>query len=615
MTGRSKDRLQAGEPSKGSAAGLSTRIVSILDADYSDFAVVACLAVYLTVGPFQHFPPPGWVDPGVYIGYFRNLDTLLSNYGDTYFVNRAPMILVGHALYKVLPLWLANAALSGVWYVGVLLALRALLRPLPPLIRKAALILYGCSPLVVATVARSYADGPAITLSMLSMAAAWRATLGVPSMRGLFIAGFCAVFAVLTQPGSAFVLVPMSLALLLADNRARLVQWFPIALGAGSLGAAFGFLAYLALGLWLTGQVDLSVLADMLVQSSQGLGLKYRESWTAWVFPTTRLFFVWSVLLAGLWTSRASTLANAPMEVQRLFKWALISACGSFALMLASDILVGTSLWQYPFYASYLLPAVYILLAAIIAVWMAEAGANDRLFVLAAALGLSTIATLAVMAATADAPPTAVVFPVLDVVCATAAIAAILAASSVRPVALIIVFLAALCPLASVSADTRHVYRGHAASFGSTYKVLNQAADEIDRATAGRRILFWYDREGFNRAVTHPTDWSTPYGQVYPFRYGPQRTNLNALDTLNAFYLWDRSRLNAQLPRLSRDDLNQIFTGVQNVSIVIISAGPNDAEKAAAALNAYGIRLRNRDNQIIVGESFSLYLNIFDPIA
>jgi hypothetical protein len=597
------------------SAPLTGALSRFANSDQADFATVALLILYMLLGPYQHFPPPGWVDPAIYIGYFRDFGGLLARYGPTYFVDRWPFVLSGRLFYAALPLRFANAALVATWYAATLLAMRALLRPsVAAATRKLTLILYGCSPLVVATVTRSYADGPAIAFLLTGMAVIWRDLTSPPSHPRMFLAGSCAVLGLLTQPGSLFAWVPMLAAIVIIE-RHHLIAWLPTALVAGVAGSGITLIAYIAVIFWMTGTTD--VFGPILAiggKITQGLALNYREPLAAWLFPTTRLWFVAVVLAVGLWTAWSGVAVRVPAMLRQLFQCALISALGSALLMVASDVMIGTAILQVPFYASYLLPATYLLLGAVVGIWTEAAPSRRRLLPLAVAVACSTIGSGFLLALTADSAPSAAIFPVLDIACVVLAAIATVATTSTQSVAPVLVLLVVILPLSSISVDTRHVFRSGTATFGDTFQVLNQAADIIDTAAGKRDLLFWFNRDDFNATINDPSDWISPNHQVYPIRFASTRLKLNALDSLNAFYLWDRSRLNAAMPMLPPEDLAQLHRIRDPISIVMVSRSQSGLVGAHAALEAAGIPVVQRASRVIAGTAFTLDLSILDVV-
>ena len=169
-----------------------------------DHAVILGLTGYLLTGPFQRHPPPGWVDPAMYLGYFLYLPDLIQRYGPTYHSNRWLFTLTGYAVYHLFSPPIANLVLVTAFYLAILYAFRALLLPFcTPGATKLALVLMGSSPLVIATVTRTYVDGLTLALTLAGLAALLRAILFAPPGKWLFVAGAAFTAAVLTQPGSA----------------------------------------------------------------------------------------------------------------------------------------------------------------------------------------------------------------------------------------------------------------------------------------------------------------------------------------------------------------------------------------------------------------------------
>lgn len=600
------------ESGRKRAVDLGHTLSEMVDADWTDFALIALMFVYISVGPFQHFPPPGWVDPGIYMGYFRNLPGLMERYGPSYFANRWPLVLLGQWLYATFPLKLADAALIAVWYGSTLLALRALLKPaLAPVPRKITLVLYGCSPLVIATVTRTYADGPAIAFLLLALAAIFVGPGKLPSNARLFVSGACAVFALLTQPVSFLALGPM-LAGLMVVNRRQLAQLTPMAFVATGCGIAIAAHVYMAVAFKVTGWSLLGPLLDAGQKALGGIGLLYRQPLFDWVFYSTRVFFVALTIAAGLWTAASRKTDTAPPGLARLFHWALISACGSAGIIIVMDVGMRTSFLQFPFCASYLLPSSYILLGSIVAIWTGDLTTRDQMVALAAALGFSTVGCLALLSATVKVEPASILFPLVVLICSVGAVFIVRNGPKLHSVLPAVGLLAALWPLASISADTREVFRGSAPSYGTTYMVLKSAADVIDATASKRTILFWFDRAGFNSAVGSHLDWSIPHNQIYPLPFKGRLINLNALDSLNAYYLWYRSQLNDVLPNLSPADLSLLRTFPRDLSIVVVSYRGADIALARTALGAAGFRLAEHDDTLIRSRALTLHLAIFD---
>ena len=66
---------------------------------------------FLLLGPFQLFPPPGWVDAGMYLGYFLDFPRKLAEFGPNYHAMRLPFALTGFLAHRILSPDFANYVL------------------------------------------------------------------------------------------------------------------------------------------------------------------------------------------------------------------------------------------------------------------------------------------------------------------------------------------------------------------------------------------------------------------------------------------------------------------------------------------------------------------------
>lgn len=601
-----------GEEARGPWAVIDRFLVS----DRMDFAVIAAVVVYVVLGPFQHFPPAGWVDSGIYIGYFRNFGWMTEQYGATYFANRWPYLFPGWLVYRLFPYWAANLVLTGVWLTALLVALRSLLRfSLPAWARKWTLVLFGCSPLAAAMVTRAYPDGAVAAIGLFGLALIWRGMVSDRRVGPTSLAGAALVIlAFLTHPGSLYMTAPIGLAMLLTVRPKNMGAWFLKAVLWGGAGVLVTMLVYLGVAYKITGIKNLPELMYAACCQNNS-GADYRWNISLWIFSSTRIHFVMLLLAAGLLTL-ASDLRDAPDRLRRLLVCGVISTSVAAALLVFSDTAMGMSLVQSPHYASYILPAAAMLLGALLAVWGRRLAPRDRAVGSVVVLGLATVGVAVMMLATARTPQTSILFPIVDVLCAAAVIG--LAIVMVRGpkklhLGIVLALVVALLPLSSIGADTRHVFRGQARSSGSTYGVLLRAAEQIDEMVGARPVLFWFDRQGFNQMLAHRTpNVRVPDGEVYPLRHRENLYELNALDTLNAFYLWDRSRLNDQLPVLSPSEADTLRNLGRPTVLVVASYRSSDLDLARAKLAEANVPFTVAKRSVIKGRWFELHLDILD---
>lgn len=582
---------------------------SVIWSDRADFALIAALIALLFIGSYQVYPPIGWVDASIYNGYFRNPHKLISSFGATYFVERWAFILIGAAFYSGLPTYIANAANITLWFGASLLAIRSILRPaLDAPFRKIVLILYGGSPLVIATITRSYPDGAAIAMLLVGMALLSRAGCARSPTGLIASAGCLFCLGILTHPGAIYAWGPL-IGGFAGINWQRGPSWMARAVGAALAGVGAMLIILMGINFLMLHTIDLwSPILATGGKVVNGLAKNYREPLGSWIFSTTRVWFVLLVVFAGIFTIGTGRLTNMAPASRQVFCWALSMALGSSIFMMTSDAILGTATLQFPFYASYLLPSTYLLVGTILPIWMPERSASTcgAAFVIAAIVGP------ACLAATYGISPTSIFYPLVVGGAVIGAAAILIALTRARPGYAAALFLLILVLLSSISVDTRHVWRGWSKSNGDTYQAVYKAADAIDLITNGRKILFWFDRPGFNESVAHPLPWSVPHRQVYPVKFAQSRTDLNALDTLAGFYLWDKSLLNATLPTLSPSDIVRLNGVKQPVSLVVISHTADDITRARSALEAAGLPIVERGRQAISAESFNLSLSVFD---
>src|ERR1700733_4953886 len=78
---------------------------------YEALLLMVVPAVFLGIARFELFPPPGWVDPEMYLGFFLNFPRALARFGPDYFSMRLPWTLMGFAAHRILAPNMANYAM------------------------------------------------------------------------------------------------------------------------------------------------------------------------------------------------------------------------------------------------------------------------------------------------------------------------------------------------------------------------------------------------------------------------------------------------------------------------------------------------------------------------
>ena len=109
--------------------------------------------------------------------------------------------------------------------------------------------------------------------------------------------------------------------------------------------------------------------------------------------------------------------------------------------------------------------------------------------------------------------------------------------------------------------------------------------------------------------------WHVPMHGTYPLTFLGQRYELNLLDTVNAFYLWDRSRLNDRFPALDQKETGRLLDLQAPASIVLLSHVQGDGLRAQAVLSEAGLDATVRDWRQISSGPIRLYIWVIDLLS
>jgi hypothetical protein len=346
---------------------------------------------------------PRWIwsgvgrDPWVYYGFFRFARIYLHDFDTLYFSSRLSVILPGYLARHLLPAGPANLALHLALYWTALFALWGVLRSLYG--QATALLTVtacGVHPAFLLSIGRNLVDGFGMTYALLGLLFLTLAARGRAWRAWQFLAG-----------GAIAALVVANL--FFALSGAFLVAYFvglgglagwrrPILRSAGWRRLVGRSAAWLALGglaalctlalvghfwgggrlLFLTATVEF--LRDFLAHPSI-----FKRPYSAWLGGAVWLVFPALVVggaLATLWRGRGSP---SPLRfVQVLY-------CAFFAAMLAVQLTQHGVTLQFDYYASMLLPFAFIALGGQLAPVVAELSPR-RVWGLALAIAVLGIA-------------------------------------------------------------------------------------------------------------------------------------------------------------------------------------------------------------------------------
>lgn len=113
---------------------------------------------------------PVSIDPWIYWGYFNNLGDMIRVFGDTYYVSRLPWIIPGYICYKLFPDLIANYILHlGFFYIAVFSLYFTVKIAIG---RRSALVvsvLMGSYVFFLGAIGRDYVDGAGIAYMLLTI--------------------------------------------------------------------------------------------------------------------------------------------------------------------------------------------------------------------------------------------------------------------------------------------------------------------------------------------------------------------------------------------------------------------------------------------------------------
>jgi len=329
------------------------------------------------------FSTSGYIDPYIYLGYFRNFEHYFTFFGDTYYGTRLPFIIPGYICYKIFPPLLANYVLHLGFYYLALFSLYFILRM--AVNRRAALltaVLMGFYPYFLAAVGWDYVDGVAIAyflLTILLMTLAVKSPRvtqttnltqnGSPALSKrhvllLFLAGMS--FAALIYTTTFMLIMIPSLVLYYLVMRPQswsiLLKSALIAVSGVILATIIlGIVNVLAGGSFLFFGPSILIAGRMLIGSNPWLipGYTWLLHVPFMVFPffifiTSLLFLI--VSLRRVKSGRFTT--NSLLQVARDNIFSLCHLL-NFVLMLILQLL-GRPSFQIPYYATYLLPTAFL---------------------------------------------------------------------------------------------------------------------------------------------------------------------------------------------------------------------------------------------------------------
>jgi hypothetical protein len=311
-----------------------------------------------------------WIDAWVSFGYFQHLAAYKRTlFPDLYYGTRLPWILPGYVAYHLFPPKTANYVLHFTFYYTAVFSLYFLLRRAVGFWNALlAAVLFGSYAHFLSSIGRDYVDGAGSTYFLLALAAAARATESRLRQVWLLVSGMAGMAMCYTNlflvsfvpfiPGLyLFMMFPGVNRKLFGVVR-DVVVW--IGGGAAILSVALGGINYLVdRNIWFYSP---SIYAFIALRSRH-------NPWVA---------HGWSWLRNALWLGipAAATLASLAYVLRDAIRGKLkLRDFRTFFVLQFLAIMAGMVAWQaigetglyYSFYASYVIPAMFLAIGCVLA--------------------------------------------------------------------------------------------------------------------------------------------------------------------------------------------------------------------------------------------------------
>ena len=536
--------------------------------------------IWILSGWFQLFQPPGWVDPGIYLGYFLGFSERISTYGANYFSMRLPFTALGASLFHLFPAeWAQKLLIVCFDSLAALAVFTIVSRRYSVAAGVFASWWLTLNPIWLASITRGYIDGPAMALLLASLALLDRRDRWAYPRLAVAAAGAFVASAAFTHP---IMVVLFCLAALadIAVSRPRMarlaIDGMLLLAGMVCATVALGFV-----GEFLGGKF-LFFLADnqAFTRSLDGFGANYRYALAEWTPNAFRL----APLAASLIIGAAALVWHGSRPLPTLTITGLVLAGGVSGFLLFWDYGVGGATLQSSFYASYMLVGQALIFGAVAGM---AVSAVDRPTLVAAAL-LTLCAALGMLAQ-------------VDAIWAFHAsignTVAWLGIGAIFLLAGCLLFtrlrILALCLIVGATTlsgilnyDTRRIFNSKAGvDFVTTFRSTMAVASFVDEhAEPQSGLAFWFDRNALTAAEADRSFFT-----LYKLRFRDNVLSLNYWDSLVALWLWDRSLLGGAMPLLEADQAERLKIPNSRWTIVTLCLQPEQCEAGAASVMDQGL--------------------------
>jgi hypothetical protein len=528
-------------------------------------AVVLLPLIILLLDSNVFFSKAGWLDSWYYYSYFRHLSEFKKVlFPDTYYGSRMSWILPGYLVNRIFSPLAANYILHlGTYYTGAVSLYVILKTFYSRASASLAVTTFTCNPYLWSAVGTDYVDGFGISGYLLALATLAGIGSADRSRLRLSLAGAACAAVIYTNtvwllfsPALLFFYILLRRPKGRANVFKALIQftiWFGT--GAAALTLVLGIFNYS-----IDGNFWFYLPSVLFTLHNAGRAQPWHSATYEWVKHANWLIYAAVMILAVIarWLRGAAT-GKPDTPAAAFFRWHFFSLTLIFVLL----ELKGMYMLEWAFYASYLIPATFLVAGS--ALLDIDKENKPFLIVTAAAFILVlpwTGAAVPVWAALSNISP-----PLLFSV-ATGAILlrAVLPGNRLGLAACLIGFALLNFYIRGVTGQSGdQADRPHGAS--EAFVRMTTSVDAIDQERSGGQVLFWYDTKD---------------------------PHLDEFDSINSFFLWGYTWIGRAFPAIDPVANERVTPG--RMIAVLSSKGDSGAlmNQANLALKPRGLAVTLR---------------------
>ena len=528
--------------------------------------VILLPLVILLLDSNVFFSKAGWLDSWYYYSYFRHLSEFKNVlFPNTYYGSRMSWILPGYLVNQVFRPLAANYILHLATYYAAAVSLYFILKTFYS--RATALLVvitFTCNPYLWSAVGTDYVDGFGIACYLLALAILAGIGSADRSRLRLSLAG--AACAAVIYTNTVWLLFSPALFffylfLRRPTGRSNILKsvihfgiWF--ATGAAALTVVLGVFNYRIDGnFWFYLPSILFTLQNAnKAQPWHSANYEWVKHANWLIYPAVTVLVVIAVWLRGAATGKRDTTRAAGF-----FRWHFVSLSLIFVLL----ELKGMYMLEWAFYASYLIPATFLVVGS--ALLDIDKESKPFLIVSAAAVILilpwSGTSLPAWMALSKMSPPL-----LFSVAASAILLRAILPGNRLSLAACLIGFALLNFYIRGVTGQSgEQAERPHGAR--NAFVRMTRSVEAIDQERQGGQVLFWYDTRD-------------PHSDEF--------------DSINSFFLWGYTWIGRAFPAIDPIANERVTPG--RMIAVLSSKGDSETllDQANRALRPRGLAVTSR---------------------